>query len=160
MNNVKIPEDILIILEIKAKRTGKPLSKIIEEYRSSLEQSKKFIEIANKISQLTGGNINDIIKEACDLAGVKIPKYQSVIAQYDYKRIKENDSLIFNMDYTELNDGDIYLFTSKVLDRKFLLYGEYDREIDGFILGVEKTTLKNNSDIEVLGVLTKVERNL
>ena len=160
MNNMEIPENILIILEIRAKKTGKPLNEVIEEYKQSLERGRKFVEIAKKISQLKGENIDDIIKEACDLAGVKIPKYQSIKAQYDYKRIKENDTLIFNMDYTELNDGDIYLFNSKVLDREFLLYGEYDREIDGFILGVEKTILKNNSDIEVLGVLTKVERDL
>ena len=160
MNNMEIPENILIILEIRAKKTGKPLNEVIEEYKQSLERGRKFVEIPKKISQLKGENIDDIIKEACDLAGVKIPKYQSIKAQYDYKRIKENDTLIFNMDYTELNDGDIYLFNSKVLDREFLLYGEYDREIDGFILGVEKTILKNNSDIEVLGVLTKVERDL
>ena len=56
---------------------------------------------------------------------------------------------------------EIYTYlSSKVLNKKFSLYGEYNKEIDGFILGVEKTILKNNSDIEVLGVLTKVERDL
>ena len=99
---MEIPENILIILEIRAKKTGKPLNEVIEEYKQSLERGRKFVEIAKKISQLKGENIDDIIKEACDLAGVKIPKYQSIKAQYDYKRIKENDTLIFNMDYTAL----------------------------------------------------------
>ena len=159
-DKTQLPENILIIPEIRAKRTGKPLNEVIEEYKHSLERGRKFVEIAKKISQLKGENIDDIIKEACDLAGVKIPKYQSIKAQYDYKRIKENDTLIFNMDYTELDDGDIYLFNFNIFNKTLLLYREYNKEYDGFFVEVGNKIIDIDDSVQVLGVLTKIERDL
>ena len=122
---------------------------------------EKFIEIAKKISKIAGKNINEVIKEAFKNAGLELPKYQSISALYDFKKIKENDTLIFNRGYTRLDNGDVYLFNFKVLDNVYLLYGEYNKDFNTFILDDKgEKALKNDENIEVLGVLTHIERDL
>ena len=43
-NKTQLPENILIILEIKAKRTGKPLNEVIEKYKQSLERGENSLK--------------------------------------------------------------------------------------------------------------------
>lgn len=159
-DKTQLSEHILITLEIKARQTGKPLKEVIEHHKKSLEIQEKAIEIINLISEMTGENTDDIIKEACTMAGLKIPTYQTIKAPYSYKRIKENDTLIFNTSYTKLDDSDIYLFNFSVLDDNYLLYGEYKKELDSFTTGILDIDLKNCENIKILGVLTKVEREI
>ena len=159
-NKTQLPENILIILEIKAKRTGKPLNEVIEEYKKTLERGKKALEIIERIRSLTNGTTADVLKEVYHTAGVKVPIYKRFTAPYSYKRIKENDTLIFNMDYTYLIDGDIYLFNFNILNKTLLLYGEYNKEYDGFFIEVGNKIIDIDDSVQVLGVLTKIERDL
>lgn len=159
-NKTQLPENILIILEIKAKRTGKPLNEVIEEYKKTLERGKKALEIIERIRSLTNGTTADVLKEVYHTAGVKVPIYKRFTAPYSYKRIKENDTLIFNMDYTNLIDGDIYLFNFNIFNKTLLLYGEYNKEYDGFFVEVGNKIIDIDDSVQVLGVLTKIERDL
>ncbi len=159
-NKTQLPENILIILEIKAKRTGKPLNEVIEEYKKTLERGKKALEIIERIRSLTNGTTADVLKEVYHTAGVKVPIYKRFTAPYSYKRIKENDTLIFNMDYTNLIDGDIYLFNFNILNKTLILYGEYNKEYDGFFIEVGNKIIDIDDSVQVLGVLTQIEREL
>ena len=159
-NKTQLPENILIILEIRAKQTGKPLNEVIEEYKKTLERGKKALEIIERIRSLTNGTTADVLKEVYHTAGVKVPIYKRFTAPYSYKRIKENDTLIFNMDYTNLIDGDIYLFNFNILNKTLLLYGEYNKEYDGFFIKVGNKIIDIDDSVQVLGVLTKIERDL
>lgn len=159
-NKTQLPENILIILEIKAKRTGKPLNEVIEEYKKTLERGKKALEIIERIRSLTNGTTADVLKEVYHTAGIKIPVYSKFTAPYSYKRIKENDTLIFNMDYTELDDGDIYLFNFNIFNKTLILYGEYNKEYDGFFIEVGNKIIDIDDSVQVLGVLTQIEREL
>jgi hypothetical protein len=156
----QLPENILIILEIRAKQTGKPLNEVIAEYKETLERGKKALEIIENIRALTGETVPEILKEVYHTAGIKIPVYSKFTAPYSYKRIKENDTLIFNMDYTELDDGDIYLFNFNIFNKTLLLYGEYNKEYDGFFVEVGNKIIDIDDSVQVLGVLTKIERDL
>lgn len=156
----QLPENILIILEIRAKQTGKPLNEVIAEYKKTLERGKKALEIIENIRALTGETVPEILKEVYHTAGIKIPVYSKFTAPYSYKRIKENDTLIFNMDYTELDDGDIYLFNFNIFNKTLLLYGEYNKEYDGFFVEVGNKIIDIDDSVQVLGVLTKIERDL
>ena len=110
---------------------------------------------------MTGQSPNEIIKEAFKIAGVKIPNYQYIKAIYSYKGIKENDILIFNMDYTELEEGKIYLFSFELVGKKYLIYAEYNKELNSFIFGEElKRSLKADEDIKILGMLVKIQKEL
>ena len=160
-NKTQLPENILIILEIKAKRTGKPLNEVIEEYKKTLERGKKALEIIERIRSLTNGTTADVLKEVYHTAGVKVPIYKRFTAPYSYKRIKENDTLIFNMDYTELKDGKIYLFNFKIGGKEFLLYAEYSKELNSFILEDKpKKIIEVDEDIEILGALIKIRKGI
>ena len=159
-NKTQLPENILIILEIKAKRTGKPLNEVIEEYKKTLERGKKALEIIERIRSLTNGTTADVLKEVYHTAGVKVPIYKRFTAPYSYKRIKENDTLIFNMDYTNLIDGGIYLFNFNILNKTLILYGEYNKEYDGFFIEVGNKIIDIDDSVQVLGVLTQIEREL
>ena len=156
----ELPENILILLEIKAKQTKTPLEEVIKEYKKALERGKKALEIIELIRSLTGEKSIDVIKEVYDTAGVKVPIYKRFTAPYSYKRIKENDTLIFNMDYTNLDDGSIYLFEFTMLDKTLILYGEYNKEYDGFFVEVGNKIIDIDDSVQVLGVLTKIERDL
>lgn len=160
MNNMEIPENILILLEIKAKQTTTPLEEVIKEYKKTLERGKKALEIIESIRSLTNGTTADVLKEVYHTAGVKVPIYKRFTAPYSYKRIKENDTLIFNMDYTNLIDGDIYLFNFNILNKTLILYGEYNKEYDGFFIEVGNKIIDIDDSVQVLGVLTKIERDL
>ena len=159
-DKTQLPENILIILEIRAKQTGKPLNEVIAEYKKTLERRKKALEIIENIRALTGETVPEILKEVYHTAGIKIPVYSKFTAPYSYKRIKENDTLIFNMDYTELDDGDIYLFNFNIFNKTLLLYGEYNKEYDGFFVEVGNKIIDIDDSVQVLGVLTKIERDL
>lgn len=159
-DKTQLPENILIILEIRAKQTGKPLNEVIAEYKKTLERGKKALEIIENIRALTGETVPEILKEFYHTAGIKIPVYSKFTAPYSYKRIKENDTLIFNMDYTELDDGDIYLFNFNIFNKTLLLYGEYNKEYDGFFVEVGNKIIDIDDSVQVLGVLTKIERDL
>ena len=159
-DKTQLPENILIILEIRAKQTGKPLNEVIAEYKKTLERGKKALEIIESIRALTGETVPEILKEVYHTAGIKIPVYSKFTAPYSYKRIKENDTLIFNMDYTELDDGDIYLFNFNIFNKTLLLYGEYNKEYDGFFVEVGNKIIDIDDSVQVLGVLTKIERDL
>ena len=159
-NKTQLPENILIILEIKAKRTGKPLNEVIEEYKKTLERGKKALEIIERIRSLTNGTTADVLKEVYHTAGVKVPIYKRFTAPYSYKRIKENDTLIFNTDYTNLEDGNIYLFEFTIFDKTLILYGEYNKEYDGFFIEVGNKIIDIDDSVQVLGVLTQIEREL
>lgn len=159
-NKTQLPENILILLEIKAKQTKTPLNEVIEEYKKTLERGKKALEIIESIRSLTNGTTADVLKEVYHTAGIKIPVYSKFTAPYSYKRIKENDTLIFNMDYTELDDGDIYLFNFNIFNKTLLLYGEYNKEYDGFFVEVGNKIIDIDDSVQVLGVLTKIERDL
>lgn len=159
-DKTQLPENILIILEIRAKQTGKPLNEVIAEYKKTLERGKKALEIIENIRALTGETVPEILKEVYHTAGIKIPVYSKFTAPYSYKRIKENDTLIFNMDYTELDDGDIYLFNFNIFNKTLLLYGEYNKEYDGFFVEVGNKIIDIDNSVQVLGVLTKIERDL
>lgn len=158
--NTELPENILILLEIKAKQTKTPLEEVIKEYKKALERGKKALEIIELIRSLTGEKSIDVIKEVYDTAGVKVPIYKRFTAPYSYKRIKENDTLIFNMDYTNLDDGSIYLFEFTMLDKTLILYGEYNKEYDGFFIEVGNKIIDIDDSVQVLGVLTQIERDL
>lgn len=159
-DKTQLPENILILLEIKAKQTGKPLNEVIEEYKQTLERGKKALEIIENIRALAGETAPEILKEVYHTAGLKVPLYKSFKAPYSYKRIKENDTLIFNTDYTELDDSSIYLFEFTIFNKTLLLYGEYSKEYDGFIIEVGDKIINNSEDVQVLGVLTQIEREL
>ena len=162
-DKTQLPEYIQELLKEISIKHDKPLDDVIADYKKFIQGNEKELSILYslwELAKLRGQDPYEVLQEAFKSCGIKKPDYKKATALYDYGNIKKDDTLIFNMDYTELDDGDIYLFSSKVLNKKFSLYGEYNKEIDGFILGVEKTILKNNSDIEVLGVLTKVERDL
>ena len=158
--NTELPENILILLEIKAKQTKTPLEEVIEEYKKSIGKREKALEIIELIRSLTGETTADILKEIYDTAGVKVPIYKRFTAPYSYKRIKENDTLIFNMDYTNLDDGSIYLFEFTMLDKTLILYGEYNKEYDGFFIEVGNKIIDIDDSVQVLGVLTQIERDL
>ena len=156
----ELPENILILLEIKAKQTKTPLEEVIKEYKKTLERGKKALEIIELIRSLASESSIDIIKEVYHTAGVKVPIYKRFTAPYSYKRIKENDTLIFNMDYTNLDDGSIYLFEFTMLDKTLILYGEYNKEYDGFFIEVGNKIIDIDDSVQVLGVLTQIERDL
>ena len=163
-DKTQLPENILSMLEVKAKQTKKNLNEVIEEYKKTIEinkQTKEIFEIIKKIGEMTGQSPNEIIKEAFKIAGVKIPNYQYIKAIYSYKGIKENDILIFNMDYTELEEGKIYLFSFELVGKKYLIYAEYNKELNSFIFGEElKRSLKADEDIKILGMLVKIQKEL
>lgn len=159
-DKTQLPENILIILEMKAKQTKTPLEEVIKEYKKTLERGKKALEIIENIRALAGETAPEILKEIYHTAGIKIPVYSKFTAPYSYKRIKENDTLIFNMDYTELDDGDIYLFNFNIFNKTLLLYGEYNKEYDGFFVEVGNKIIDIDDSVQVLGVLTKIERDL
>ena len=159
-NKTQLPENILIILEIRAKQTRKPLNEVIAEYKKTLERGKKALEIIENIRALTGETVPEILKEVYHTAGIKIPVYSKFTAPYSYKRIKENDTLIFNMDYTNLEDGNIYLFEFTIFDKTLILYGEYNKEYDGFFIEVGNKIIDIDDSVKVLGVLTQIERDL
>lgn len=156
----ELPENILILLEIKAKQTKTPLEEVIEEYKKTLERGKKALEIIELIRSLASESSIDIIKEVYHTAGVKVPIYKRFTAPYSYKRIKENDTLIFNMDYTKLDDENIYLFEFTIFDKTLILYGEYNKKYDGFIIEVGDKIIDIDDSVQVLGVLAKIEREL
>ncbi len=163
-DKTQLPENILSMLEIEAKQKGKNLNEVIEEYKKTIEinkQTKEIFEIIKKIGEMTGQSPNEIIKEVFKIAGVKIPNYQYIKAIYSYKDIKENDILIFNMDYTELEEGKIYLFSFELVGKKYLIYAEYNKELNSFILE-DKTEkiLVVDENIKILGVLTKTKREI
>ncbi len=159
-------ENILINLEVKAKHTGKSLDDVVAEYKKLIKEenkkNEKFKEILKDIAKLSGQDISEVIKEAFEKAGLKMPNYQSIKALYDYKNIKENDTLIFDMDYTELEDGKIYLFEFEIGNRDILLYAEYNKKIDSFILSEEEKKIlkRDDEDIKILGILIKTEKIL
>ena len=64
------------------------------------------------------------------------------------------------MDYTELEDGKIYLFEFEIGNRDILLYAEYNKKIDSFILGEEEKKIlkRDDEDIKILGILIKTEK--
>lgn len=157
--NTELPENILIILEIKAKQTNTPLEEVIKEYKKTLERGKKALEIIESIRSLTGEKSIDIIKEVYNTAGLKVPIYKRFTAPYSYKRIKENDTLIFNMDYTSLEDGNIYLFEFTIFDKTLILYGEYNKKYNGFIIEVGDKIIDIDDSVQVLGVLRQIERD-
>ena len=170
-NKYELHENILINLKMKAKHTGKSLDEVVAEYKKLIEEEKKqaeeenkknekFKEILKDIAKLSGQDINEVIKEAFEKAGLKMPNYQSIKALYDYKNIKENDTLIFDMDYTELEDGKIYLFEFEIWNRDILLYAEYNKKIDSFILSEEEKKIlkRDDEDIKILGILIKTEK--
>lgn len=159
MNNTELPENILIILEIKAKQTNTPLEEVIEEYKKALERGKKAIEIVELISSLSGETPEEILKEIYNTTGLRVPIYKRFTAPYSYKRIKENDTLIFNMDYTSLEDGNIYLFEFTIFDKTLILYGEYNKKYDGFIIEVGDKIIDIDDSVQVLGVLRQIERD-
>lgn len=159
-DKTQLPENILILLEIKAKQTKTPLEEVIKEYKKTLERGKKALEIIESIRSLTNGTTADVLKEVYHMAGVKVPIYKRFTAPYSYKRIKENDTLIFNMDYTKLDDGNIYLFEFTMFDKTLILYGEYNKEYDGFFIEVGNKIIDIDDSIQVLGVLTQIEREL
>lgn len=157
-------ENILINLEVKAKHTGKSLDDVVAEYKKLIKEenkkNEKFKEILKDIAKLSGQDISEVIKEAFEKAGLKMPNYQSIKALYDYKNIKENDTLIFDMDYTELEDGKIYLFEFEIGNRDILLYAEYNKKIDSFILSDEEKKIlkRDDEDIKILEILIKTEK--
>lgn len=159
-------ENILINLEVKAKHTGKSLDDVVAEYKKLIKEenkkNEKLKEILKDIAKLSGQDISEVIKEAFEKAGLKMPNYQSIKALYDYKNIKENDTLIFDMDYTELEDGKIYLFEFEIGNRDILLYAEYNKKIDSFILSEEEKKIlkRDDEDIKILGILIKTEKIL
>ena len=159
-DKTQLPENILIILEIRAKQTRKSLNEVIAEYQDTLERGKKALEIIENIRALAGETAPEILKEVYHTAGLKIPIYKRFTAPYSYKRIKENDTLIFNMDYTNLIDGDIYLFNFNILNKTLILYGEYNKEYDGFFIEVGNKIIDIDDSVQVLGVLTQIEREL
>lgn len=159
-NKTQLPENILILLEIKAKQTKTPLEEVIKEYKKTLERGKKVLEIIEGIRSLASETATDILKEVYHMAGVKIPIYKRFTAPYSYKRIKENDTLIFNMDYTNLEDGNIYLFEFTIFDKTLILYGEYSKEYDGFFIEVGDKIIDIDDGVQVLGVLTQIERDI
>ena len=64
------------------------------------------------------------------------------------------------MDYTNLIDGDIYLFNFNILNKTLILYGEYNKEYDGFFIEVGNKIIDIDDSVKVLGVLTQIERDL
>ena len=163
-DEIQIPENILLTLEIEAKQKGKKIDEVIEEYKKTIERNKQtneIFKIIKKIGEMTGQSPNEIIKEVLKIAGVKIPNYQYIEAIYSYKDIKENDTLIFNMDDTELKDGKIYLFNFKIGGKEFLLYAEYSKELNSFIFEDKpEKIIKVDEDIEILGTLIKIRKEI
>lgn len=163
-DEIQIPENILLTLEIEAKQKGKNLNEVIEEYKKTIEinkQTKEIFEIIKKIGEMTGQSPNEIIKEAFKIADIKIPHYQYVKAIYDYKDIKENDILIFNFDDIELKDGKIYLFSFELVRKKYLIYAEYSKELNSFILDDKsEKIIEVDECIEILGALIKIKREI
>ena len=163
-DEIQILENILLTLEIETKQKGKKIDEVIEEYKKIIEinkQTKEIFKIIKKIGEMTGQNSNEIIKEVFKIVGIKIPNYQYIEATYSYKDIKENDTLIFNMDYTELKDGKIYLFNFKIGGKEFLLYAEYSKELNSFILEDKpKKIIEVDEDIEILGALIKIRKGI
>ena len=163
-DEIQIPENILSTLEVEAKQKGKNLNEIIEEYKKTIKinkQTKEFFEIIKKIGEMTGQSPNEIIKEAFKIAGVKIPNYQYIKAIYSYKGIKENDFLVFDMDDTELEEGKIYLFSFELVRKKYLIFAEYSKELNSFILDDKsEKIIEVDECIEILGALIKIKREI
>ena len=120
---------------------------------------KEFLKIAKKIYKINGQNIDEIIKKAIEKTGIKINNYQYIKSMYDYKNIKENDTLIFNTDYKKLNDKKIYIFSCEVSDRIYLLYAEYNQELNSFVFeNKPRSFLEVDENIKILGILSKIEK--
>lgn len=126
-DKTQLPENILLLLEVKAKQIGKPL--------------------------------NEVIKEDYTKLVVTPIKFQYIKAMYDYKSIKKNDILLFNFNYTELENRKIYLIVLEIDKNNYLLYAEYDKELNSFVFDEEiKRVLGVVEDVKVLAKLTQMIR--
>lgn len=166
-------ENILITLEIRAKQTGKSLDEVVAEYKKVIEEGKKEAEKINRIEKFmgmvkemakkTGKSTNEIIKETFKNANLELPKYSRCTANIDLEDIKKGDSLVFNMNYTKLEDGKIYLFDfySEKFNKTGWIYGKYNKKYDYFkITNKEKGKLINSNNIKILGVLVKIQKEI
>lgn len=163
-NNYGLPENILIILEQQAKQTGKSLDKVVKEYKKNMEEGKrqaeKVMEILKGIAELSGQDIDEVIKEAFNRAGLKMPNYQYFEVQEDFKEIKKGDTVAFNMDYTELENSKKYLIKISTGTKSAYICGEYNRENDLFTYGNNPDDyINNDSDyITVLGQMVGIQK--
>lgn len=128
-DKTQLPESILLMLEVKAKQTGKSLNEVIEEYKKTIEEGKR-----------------------------QTP-YKYVKALTSYKNINKDDLLIFDKNKTELRNKNIYLLQINSRNKVIHLYGEYNQEFDCFILDDKlERVLKRKNNIKILGVLVKVQK--
>lgn len=89
--------------------------------------------------------------------------YVSVETDVNLKNIKKNDVLIFDTNKKVLKNEDIYLVNFKIDDIERVLFGEYNKKLDCFILAENLNknpiaALKKDKAIEIIGKLVKLTR--
>ena len=122
------------------------------------EDKEKVLKIFGDITKLTGENTPEILNEAFKMAGLIPENYKTFYAPWNYKHIKENDFLVFDMDDTELKDGEIYLLKLKDFLKSLLLYGEYREQRKAFCLGDRPKDFIKVDKVVVLGKLSSVQK--
>lgn len=81
-NNYGLHENILLILEARAKHTGKSLDDVVAEYKKNIAEGKEeaerinlFIAMLRDVAEEEGKNPSEILEMCFKKAGLKMPEY-------------------------------------------------------------------------------------
>ena len=118
----------------------------------------KVLKILEDMAKLTDETIPDLLNEAFKELKLIPQNYTGFKAAWNYKNIKENDFLIFDLDDKEAKDGEIYLLKLKGISKPILLYGEYKEKREVFYLGENSKDFIDRDQVLILGKLSSVQK--
>ena len=118
------------------------------------QKVNEVLKILEDMAKLTGETIPNLLNKALKELKLIPENYTGFKASWNYKNIKENDFLIFDLDDKELKDGEIYLLKLKGVLMPILFYGEYKEKREVFYLGNKPKDFIKSDEVFILGKLS------